>query len=142
MGVMTLRTGLTVAIVCALLASLPPSSGWAAQTVAPAHELRVDLTEWAAVPSHGVVSAGPLRLKIANAGRLFHELEIVPTRTWGEPLRVRDGRAVGEPAARPIVVAPGKSHSAWVVLRPGFYVLVDNIPGHYAAGAAVSIVVL
>jgi len=139
---MTLRTGSIIAAVCALLACIVPGAGRAAQPVALSHELRVDLSEWAAVPSDGVVAAGPLRVKVANYGRLFHELEIVPTRTWGEQLPVRAGRAVGDPAARPIVVAPGRAKSAWVVLQPGSYVLMDNIPGHYAAGASISIVVL
>jgi len=139
---MTLRTGPIIATVCALLACIAPSVGRAAQPVALSHDLRVDLSEWAAVPSDGVVAAGAVRVRVANDGRLFHELDIVPTRTWGEPLPVRAGRAVGDSAARPIVVAPGRAKSAWVVLQPGYYVLVDNIPGHYAAGAAVSIVVL
>jgi len=139
---MTLRTSPLIATVCALLACIVPSAVRAAQPVALSHDLRVDLSEWAAVPSDGIVAAGPLRVKVANYGRLFHELEIVPTRTWGERLQVRAGRAVGEPAARPIVVAPGKAREARVVLEPGYYVLLDNILGHYAAGAAVSIVVL
>jgi hypothetical protein len=44
-------------------------------------------------------------------------------------------------AAPPIVVAPGERRSARVDLAPGFYVLLDNLRGHYSAGAAVSIVV-
>jgi uncharacterized cupredoxin-like copper-binding protein len=137
------RAGSIAAIACALLswATIVAPIG-DARPVAPTHDLRIDLAEWAVVPSDGVVSSGVLRLKVANHGRLFHELDIVPTRTWGESLRVRYGRAVGDAVARPIVVRPGHARSALVVLQPGYYVLLDNIPGHYAAGAAVSIVVL
>jgi hypothetical protein len=39
------------------------------------------------------------------------------------------------------VVAPGEKRSAPIDLDPGFYVLLDNLRGHYAAGAAVAIVV-
>jgi hypothetical protein len=99
------------------------------------------VSEWAVVPSDGVVSAGALRLTVENFGRLRHELEIVPTERWGQKLPIRSGRAVGEVAASPIVVAPGEKRSARVDLAPGFYVLLDNLRGHYAAGAAVAIVV-
>jgi hypothetical protein len=78
---------------------------------------------------------------VQNFGELRHELDIVPTQRWGQKLGVRNGRAVGENAAPPIVVAPGETRSAEVKLDPGFYILLDNLRGHYAAGAAVAIVV-
>jgi hypothetical protein len=138
-----LRTGSIAAVVCGVLACLAPVSIGAARGVALPHELRVDLAEWAAVPSDGVVSAGPVRLEVRNAGLLDHELAIVPTRSWGGELRIRDGQAVvGEVAARPILVRPGQVRSAEFFLRPGFYLLLDDLRGHYAAGAAVPIVVL
>jgi hypothetical protein len=128
------------ALIVAITAFAGPSSGSAAQTSGARQTLRVDLAEWAVVPSQGLVSAGPLRLTVENYGVLDHELAIIPTRWWGEKLRVRDGRAVGEAVARPVVVRPGQARSVSVNLAPGAYVLVDNIRGHYALGAAVSIV--
>jgi hypothetical protein len=106
-----------------------------------AHHLRVQIGEWAVIPSDGRVPAGRLRVVVQNFGQLRHELDIVPTERWGQKLPVRNGRAVGENAAPPIVVAPGETRSAEVKLDPGFYVLLDNLRGHYAAGAAVAIVV-
>jgi hypothetical protein len=105
------------------------------------HQLQVDVSEWAVIPSVGIVAAGPVRPTVENFGRLRHELEIVPTQRWGQKLPIRGGRAVGEAAAPPIVVAPGEKRSARIDLDPGFYVLLDNLRGHYAAGAAVAIVV-
>jgi hypothetical protein len=80
-------------------------------------------------------------VKVANVGLLRHELDIVPTESWGQKLRIRNGRAVGEDVAAPIVVAPGQTRATRINLAPGYYVLLDNIRGHYAAGGAVSIVV-
>jgi uncharacterized cupredoxin-like copper-binding protein len=138
---MTRRTGTVAALIFVLAAFVGLSSGSAARTPALTHTLHVDLTEWAVVPSQGLVSSGPLRLTVQNYGRLRHELDIIPTRKWGQTLVIRSGRAVGTVAARPIVVAPGQTRSASVSLAPGSYVLLDNIPGHYAAGTAVSIIV-
>jgi len=134
---MTRRAGAVVALVVALAAVAGPPAG---ASGAAAHQLHVDLTEWAVVPSQGFISSGMLRLTVANDGRLAHELDVIPTAWWGQPLFVRDGRATGEPAIRPVVVRPGETRSLHVYLPPGSYVLLDNLRGHYAAGGAVSII--
>jgi hypothetical protein len=135
------RPWLLGALALAVAALAGPAWGGAEHTSVATYRLHVDVSEWAVVPSDGVVSAGTLRLTVENFGRLRHELDIVPTERWGQKLPIRSGRAVGELAAPPIVVAPGEKRSARVNLAPGFYVLLDNLRGHYAAGAAVSIVV-
>jgi len=118
-----------------------PAGAGTQQAVVSVHRLNVQIGEWAVIPSAGRVSAGRLRVVVQNFGQLRHEIDIVPTQRWGQKLAVHDGRAIGEDAAPPIVVAPGETRSAEVKLDPGFYVLVDNLRGHYAAGAAVAIVV-
>jgi uncharacterized cupredoxin-like copper-binding protein len=138
---MNRRNGALAVLILALGALAGSASGSSAKSGVAVHQLRVDLTEWAVIPSDGVVAAGPLRVKVANVGQLRHELDIVPTPSWGQKLRIRNGRAVAENAAAPIVVAPGQTRSARINLAPGYYVLLDNIRGHYAAGGAVSIVV-
>ena len=132
------RFGAIAALFLLLAALAGPSSGSASSAVSALH---VDLSEWAVVPSHGLVSSGPLRVTVQNDGALVHELDIIPTQAWGEKLATRNGRAIGEPVARPVVVLPGQTRSARIDLAPGAYVLLDNIRGHYAAGGAVSIVV-
>jgi hypothetical protein len=139
MRVMTRGAGFVLALIAALAALAGPAAGGAA-TPTPAHKLHVDLTEWAVVPSQGLVSSGILRLTVQNYGRLAHELDVIPTAWWGQPLFVRDGRAADEPAIRPVVVRPGQTRSLRVYLPPGSYVLLDNLRGHYAAGGAVSII--
>ena len=134
------HTGSVAALIFAIAAFAGPSSGSAARAPAATHKLHVDLTEWALVPSGGLVSSGPLQLTVANYGRLVHELDIIRTSWWGQELGVRHGRAVGEAAVQPVVVRPGQTRSAQVYLPPGSYVLLDNIRGHYALGAAVPVI--
>jgi len=138
---MNRRIGTLAALIFALTAFGGLPSGSAARTPTITHTLHVDITEWAVVPSQGLVSAGPLRVTVEDYGRLRHELDIIRTPAWGQELRTRNGRAVGENAAPPVVVAPGQTRSTNIYLAPGFYVLLDNIPGHYAVGGAVSIIV-
>ncbi len=140
---MNRRTGAVAALIFVLTAFGGLSSSSAAPTPTPtlAHALHVDITEWAVVPSQGLVSTGRLHLTVENYGRLRHELDIIPTNKWGQQLGIRNGRAVGKNATRPVVVAPGQTRSTHVNLAPGYYVLLDNIRGHYAAGTAVSIIV-
>jgi hypothetical protein len=135
------RLGAIAALFLVLAALAGPSPGSAARRSATVSTLHIDLTEWAVVPSQGLMPSGPLRVTVQNYGVLAHELEIIPTQVWGEKLGVRGGHAVGEPVARPVVVRPGEMRSAQVNLAPGSYVLLDNIRGHYAAGGAVSIIV-
>jgi hypothetical protein len=137
---MSRRASASLALISALVALAGPSTGNAGRTSTAAQQLHVDLAEWAVVPSHGLVSSGPLRLTVQNHGVLKHELDIIPTAWWGQELFVRDGRADGAAVTRPVVVAPGETRSVHVYLQPGSYVLLDNIRGHYAAGAAVSII--
>jgi uncharacterized cupredoxin-like copper-binding protein len=136
----TRRSATLAALAFALAALAGPSLGSAARTSAAAQQLHVDLAEWAVVPSQGHVSSGRLRLTVQNYGVLRHELDIIPTAWWGQKLFVRDGRADGAAVTRPILVAPGQTRSVHIYLQPGSYVLLDNIRGHYAAGAAVSII--
>jgi len=133
------RTGALLVLACAAAVLTGPSAGGAARPIALPHTLRVGLTEWAVVPSQGLVSAGSLRLEVRNYGRLDHQLEIVPTDAWGKRLPVRNGRAVGPVVPGSVVVAPGWLRFLNVYLSPGSYVLLDNIRGHYDLGAAVSI---
>jgi hypothetical protein len=141
MRIMSRRAGTIAALIVAIAGFTGPASGNAAHTSMAGHKLHVDLTEWAVVPSQGLVSPGPVRITVENYGRLVHQLDIIPTQSWGEKLEVRNGRAVGAGVARPVVVAPGQKRTAQIDLAPGSYVLLDNIRGHYAAGGAVSIIV-
>jgi hypothetical protein len=131
----------TVLALAALAALLALPSAGAARRATVTHELRVEVTEWAVVPSQGLVASGPLRLTVTNDGVLVHKLAIARTPSWGEPPQVRHGRVVSLAPARPLLVAPGHRRSAQVDLDPGAYVVFDAIPGHYSLGAAIPILV-
>jgi hypothetical protein len=133
------RSSLLALAAAAVAAIALPAAAGAGRTTAP-NALHVDLTEWALVPDGGLVAAGPIELTVRNVGRIPHELAIIPTDTWAQPLFVRDGQAVGEQVGRPIVVRPGQTRSLRVYLSPGPYVLLDNLRGHYRLGTEVSIV--
>src|SRR5215831_11479305 len=95
-----------IAVLAAVLAA---TAGAGSQRAAVSvHHLNVQIGEWAVIPSDGRVSAGRLRVVVQNFGQLRHELDIVPTQRWNQKLAVRNGRAVSEDAAPPIVVAPGQ----------------------------------
>jgi len=135
---MSRRTASVIATLLLLGVLGVPAAATAGHSVA-ARSLEVDLTEWAVVPSQGVVGAGPLRLTVVNAGVLRHRLAIVPTAWWGENVPVLNGRVAREHAARAVVVAPGERRSLRIYLPPGSYLLLDDIRGHYALGASVPI---
>jgi hypothetical protein len=124
---------LTVAAVSLLLA-LPASA-------AAADDLTADVAEWNVVPSKGLVQSGEVRVVARNRGSLPHELVIVRTPRWGQPLPVVGRRAVLTPLRAPIRVPPGASRAITVHLGPGSYLLVDNLPGHYRNGTWVAFAV-
>ena len=138
---MSRRMGILAALTLVVAALAMPASGGAARATAAAHSLHVDLTEWALVPSGGLVASGSVRLTVQNHGLLLHELDIIPTSFWGDVPDVRNGRADVAGVARPVIVKPGQTRSARVSLAPGSYLLLDNIRGHYQLGNAVPIVV-
>lgn len=99
----------------------------------------------AATPA--TVMAGPLTLVASNRGWRTHELVILPLAVDGGPGRLsaaKDGKvsetgSVGEAsmscaAGTGAGIEPGAVGWTTVVLRPGRYELVCNLPNHYARG--------
>jgi uncharacterized cupredoxin-like copper-binding protein len=80
--------------------------------------------------------AGKVRLTLRNAGKVEHELVVLRTNADAAGLkpsasgRVSEAASVGEISE----TAPGASKSTTFALKPGHYVFVCNIPGHYAGG--------
>lgn len=122
----------------------------------PRHALEVELDESRLVTSTDTLEAGPIRLSQSNVGRHDHELLMV--RTDLAPGDLPMGLEGVSPAAAGKVVygaahshhsdspdnhhlAPGASKSEQIRLRPGRYVLLCSIPGHYEAGQRVAVTV-
>lgn len=127
-----LRIGLLV-----LTAALAVASVAAAGRARPRdpRTLTALITEWSVVPSDGVVSAGAVRIRVRNVGLEPHELVLVRTGRFADALPIADDRARVRTIGPTLVVAPGKTASALFPVRPGSYVLLDNLPWHYWHGA-------
>lgn len=97
--------------------------------------------------SPSTVPAGTVSLAVADAGRLTHELVVLPLpagarpgqRTVGPDGTVSEDGSLGEASASCAAgagdgIAAGSAGWVTLTLAPGRYELVCNLPGHYAAG--------
>jgi uncharacterized cupredoxin-like copper-binding protein len=66
----------------------------------------------------------------------------VRTARWGQTLSAKMRLSRSATVGDPLLVAPGRTRSETVTLPRGSYVVLDDLPGHYAAGAWVAILVL
>jgi hypothetical protein len=103
--------------------------------------LRADVAEWSVVPGSGVVPAGRVRLVVRNIGRQPHELIVVRTKQFAQPLRLQGARAVASPLAPRLLVPPGSTRTVVLTLARGSYLLVDNLPWHYWQGTSAAFAV-
>ena len=88
------------------------------------------------------VTAGKTTFIVANRGSILHEMVVVPSAGGAAALRQPDGTAdeagtEGEVAD----VEPGAGGKLTVTLPPGKYVLLCNLPGHFAGGMYANFVV-
>jgi len=130
------KAALTVAAL--LLAASVLAAGTPA--AAPPSTLRADVAEWSIVPSQGAVRAGAVRIVLRNLGAEAHQLMVVRTRSFGETMPLRGDRAVVHSLGS-VVAAPGASKALVLHLKPGNYVLLDNLPWHYWKGTQAAFVV-
>lgn len=125
-----------VAVIAAV--AIPAAASPAAQ---PPASLRADIAEWSVVPSAGVVHSGLVRITAHNVGSENHQLMVVRTTGFADDLQLVGNRAAARPVGRAIVVAPGQAAAVVVDLRPGNYLLVDNLPWHYWHGTVAAFAV-
>ena len=105
-----------------------------AATPATAKSADVKLNEWKIAPSATAVQAGRVRITAANDGKTTHEMVVLrtdkPAASLGSGKRVSEAGSVGEISD----LKAGASGSKTFDLTPGHYVVICNLPGHYAAG--------
>jgi hypothetical protein len=123
------RIGAIAALAALLLVPVARASS------APA-TLRADVAEWSVVPGSGVVPAGRVKLVVRNLGRQPHELIVVRTKEFAQPLALHGDRAVASPVAPRLLVPPGTTRTVLLTLARGSYLLVDNLPWHYWQGTS------
>ena len=104
------------------------------KTAGTAKSADVKLSEWKVAPSATTLAAGKVKITAANDGTMTHELVVLrtdkPAGSLGSGKRVSEAGSVGEISD----LKAGASGSKTFDLTPGHYVLICNLPGHYAAG--------
>jgi len=111
------------------------SASSAAATAASGAKVTVTTTEYAFAPMAITAKAGKLTLTLDNKGKIPHEIVVLRTSAAADGLKVSGGRvsettSVGEVSE----TAGGVTKSTTLDLKPGSYVYVCNIPGHYGDG--------
>ena len=103
--------------------------------------------EWSVTVDAGSAMAGEVNFTVANQGSIGHEFLVVKTDIEVGKIPL-DGDHFPEPADGLEVIdeigefPKGTTESLTLMLEPGKYQLVCNLPGHYAAGMHVGFEVL
>jgi uncharacterized cupredoxin-like copper-binding protein len=109
----------------------------------------VTLSEWAITTADGgalpELRPGRVALRVHNAGKAPHEIIILKTKLDATALPMRGGR-IDEKAAGKVygavhVPVSGDTQNAAFQLRPGTYVFLCNISGHFVAGMHTAVTV-
>lgn len=97
--------------------------------------LPVTATEYSFDPPTVKEKAGKLTVTMKNAGKYVHEFVLLKTNAAANSLKVTNG-SVSEAASVGEIseTKPGTTASHTFDLKPGSYVYVCNIPGHYGDG--------
>lgn len=117
-------------------------AGGAAGATEPAAEsesggARIDakLDEWSIKTDSPNATSGKVEFNADNVGKLPHELVVLKTDEAAGSLKVTGGRVSEKDSVGSIHdIAAGDSKADELDLKPGKYVLVCNLPGHYQAG--------
>jgi uncharacterized cupredoxin-like copper-binding protein len=95
----------------------------------------VHLNEFSVTPQTRSVRPGEVTFEAANDGQSPHELAVIKTNKAPGALKVTKGVAdeTGDLGEAEDIDA-GSSKSVTLVLKPGHYLLICNLAGHYQAG--------
>jgi uncharacterized cupredoxin-like copper-binding protein len=120
----------TALLVAAVSLVATATSGVAASTT-----VKVKLSEFKIVPARTQVPAGKVTFVVTNAGKLKHEMVVIRTNLAPGKLPVAGKEASEKGAVGEVAdLAPGKTGKVTLTLKPGKYVLICNVKGHYMAG--------
>jgi uncharacterized cupredoxin-like copper-binding protein len=117
-------------------ADVAPTDAPKGDVSAQAGAIEVGLREWAVQPATAQIDSGSVEFNAVNDGDVPHELVVLKTDTPAADLPQKGDEAEedGEVAGEAGDIAPGESKPLNVDLEPGHYVLLCNLPGHYADG--------
>ena len=107
----------------------------AVETEKQATTLDISMTEFKFAPANPELARGKLEITATNKGKTPHTLALLKTNADPSKLpkrgdNVSEKTSIGE--IPPLV--PGESATHTFDLKPGKYVMVCNVPGHYDAG--------
>ena len=108
-------------------------------TTAPASAATVAIVmgkpnEFSMVATPAEAPAGKVTFDVSNQGTILHEMVVVPG-AGAAALKLANGEATedGSPGEVPDV-EPGASGTVTITLPAGKYVVLCNLPGHFAGG--------
>ena len=111
------------------LSLVPVASAFAGGTA------KVTMDEFSLKASPKSATAGKVTFALRNNGSDRHELIVIKTTKAASKLPQSGGRASEKGrVADSGTFAGGKSKKLTVTLKKGHYVLICNLPGHYAGG--------
>jgi uncharacterized cupredoxin-like copper-binding protein len=143
------RAGQRLVALGAMAACVLTAAGCGSQPVRHAHAgavVRVTERDFK-ITAPATVRAGHVQLLVANEGPDDHELAVVRAPIVGElPMR-RDGLTIDEDAIEHVTSGgiepqqPGQASRIDLDLKPGRYILLCNMSGHYLGGMDRTVVV-
>ena len=125
-----MRKLIALGLLVGLAAVLVPIALGAGSTVS------VRLKEFTLTPRPATVKPGKVTFVVKNTGKLEHELVVMKTNVAPGKLplnakgRVPEKGVMGEAGD----IKPGQTKKVTLTLKPGKYVLLCNLAGHYKAG--------
>ena len=125
-------------VACSVVAGQAGAASHRSSTVPQARSsLTALVAEWSVVPSTAILAAGHVRLRVRNVGDQEHEVVVARTVRFADTLPLRGARAAARTVSPELIVEPGETRVIDLELRPGSYLLLDNLPWHYWAGTSV-----
>ncbi len=110
----------------------------AATAPAGGEQLDIKMADYSFTPEDATAKAGSVTINAENIGKMTHELVLAKSNLDPAKLPTASDGSVDEEALDTVDeaadVPPGETGSFTADLQPGSYVMICNLPGHYAAG--------
>jgi len=103
-------------------------------TPAATRNVGVTLKEFTLTPRPTTARSGQVTFTVRNVGKLKHEFVVLRTRKPASKLLKGDEASEAGNVGEIGNVPPGASRTLRLMLKPGHYALICNLPGHYKAG--------
>lgn len=130
----------TAAVALSAVVVLAVGTTAGAALAAPAKAtVRVQLMDMMVMPSTSRVPAGTVTFVVKNTGKLKHNFVVLKTSLAPSKLMMMDSRAMESGlVGKTPVFGPGQTRRLTLTQKPGKYVLLCNVAGHYMAGMRVA----